>query len=135
MVVFPLQTQPMVCKQGIHGMVAKMFGSFKISPQQRGIAMDRATFALSRVASPKPPAHQELSPISTWVRRRLGNIDHEKRVFQIAGALFDMTRDLHGLGRRSRWALHAAALVHDVGRSVDPDDHPAIGSEMLLEDT
>jgi len=97
--------------------------------------MDRATFALPRVASPKASAHQDFIPISTWARRRLGNIDHEKRVFHIAGALFDMTRDLHGLGRRSRWALHAASLVHDVGRSIDPDHHPAIGSEMLLEDT
>jgi len=97
--------------------------------------MDRATFALPRVLSDKSPGHQEFSPISAWARRRLGNIDHEKRVFQIAGALFDMTGDLHELGRRARWSLSAAALMHDVGRSVDPEDHPAIGSEMILEDT
>ena len=86
-------------------MVVKAFGSLKTLPPQRGTAMDRATFALPRVTSPKASPHQDFIPTSIWARRRLGNIDHEKRVFQIAGALFDMTRDLHGLGRRSRWAL------------------------------
>ena len=67
------------CVQRRYGMVARSMGVVKSYPQQRGKAMDRATFALPRVLSDKSPGHQEFSPISTWARRRLGNIDHEKR--------------------------------------------------------
>lgn len=97
--------------------------------------MDRATLARPRSASEKPssaphPHHR----LESWARRRLGNVDHERRVFQIAGTLFDLTRDLHGLGRRSHWALGAAAWLHDVGRSVDPKTHEVVGAEMILSD-
>lgn len=77
------------------------------------------------------PSHHGLE---SWVRRRLRNIDHEKRVLQIATAFHDMTGDLHGLSRRGSWALQAAALVHDVGRSVDPAMHEHIGAELVLND-
>ena len=96
--------------------------------------MDRVTLARPvRIA-----AHSEYQPfqhIESWVRRRMGNVDHERRVMQIAGAFFDLTRDLHDLGRRSRWALSAGALVHDVGRSVEPEIHEQIGAEMILTDS
>lgn len=97
--------------------------------------MDRAAL------SPRPIVRAELSPradslhvLSLWTRRKLGSIDHERRVLQIAGALFDLTRDLHALGHRERWLLSAAALVHDVGRAVDPAEHARIGAEMILSD-
>jgi exopolyphosphatase/pppGpp-phosphohydrolase len=97
--------------------------------------MDRTTFARpisssKRIASADASHHH----IGAWVRRRLGNIEHEQRVLQIAGSFFDLTRDLHGLGRKERWALSAAALIHDVGRSVDPETHEQIGAEMILTD-
>ena len=115
-------------------MVAKASRSLT-SLSQRGTAMDRATFARPLIDSDRFAAtnrpHQDLQ---SWVRRRVENIDHEQRVLQIAEALYDLTADLHGLGRRAKWALSAAALVHDVGRSVDPDDHPQIGADMLLSD-
>jgi exopolyphosphatase/pppGpp-phosphohydrolase len=117
-------------------MVAK---AFRISStgqsQSRGPAMDRATFVRPQAVSEKlaADAHQH-HPFELWARRRLGNVDHERRVAQISGALFDLTRDLHGLGRRAHWALGAAAWLHDVGRSVDPKTHEQVGAGMILSD-
>jgi exopolyphosphatase/pppGpp-phosphohydrolase len=95
--------------------------------------MDRATLDLPQVRSnisvALDPRHLALA---TWVRRRVGTIDHERRVLQIAEALFDLTHDLHGLGRRARWTLVAGSLAHDVGRCIDPEDHPRVGAEMIL---
>jgi exopolyphosphatase/pppGpp-phosphohydrolase len=96
--------------------------------------MDRATFARteSETASVlSDPSHRHLE---SWLVRRAGSGDHERRVAQIAGALFDITQDLHDLSHRARWTLIAAALVHDVGKSVDPDDHARIGANILLTD-
>lgn len=97
--------------------------------------MERATL------SPRPIVRAELSPranslgvLSLWARRKLGSINHERRVVQIAGALFGLTRDLHDLKQGERWLLSAAALLHDVGRAVDPAEHERIGAEMILSD-
>ena len=72
--------------------------------------------------------------IEPWARNQLGTTDHECRVRQIASALFELTGDLHRLGRRARWALEAGALVHDVGRSVDRKSHPQEGAKLVLDD-
>lgn len=96
--------------------------------------MDRVTLAGPVRPSPNS-SDQPYQHLAAWVRRRMGSIAHERRVMQIAGAFFDLTRDLHDLGRRSQWALYAAALVHDVGRSVDPEKHEQIGAEMILTDS
>jgi exopolyphosphatase/pppGpp-phosphohydrolase len=102
---------------------------------ERGTAMERAAFARSSVsrepsASPDP-IHQQLD---RWVHKQLGVTAHERRVAQIAGAMFDLTRDLHELDARAKWMLTAGALVHDVGRGTDPEDHARIGAETLLND-
>ena len=65
--------------------------------------------------------------------RHLGSIEHERRVTEIASKLFDLTWPLHGLGRRERQLLRMAAIVHDVGRSIDDDTHPEQGARMLEE--
>jgi exopolyphosphatase/guanosine-5'-triphosphate,3'-diphosphate pyrophosphatase len=62
----------------------------------------------------------------------LGAADHERQVAVVASCLFDITRPLHGLSTADRRLLRLGALVHDVGRAVDKDDHPAIGADMLL---
>ena len=97
--------------------------------------MDRATFARPAFDSDRISiGAPHYSTLLSWVRRRIGPIDHERRVLQIAGAFFDLTHDLHKLDRRAHWALSAAALVHDVGRCVDPKDHARIGAEMVLSE-
>lgn len=70
-----------------------------------------------------------------WAQRRLGRIGHERRVTAIASILFDLTQDLHELSPAHRRLLRLGAIVHDVGRSVEDRRHPAIGAEILQEDS
>jgi exopolyphosphatase/pppGpp-phosphohydrolase len=76
----------------------------------------------------------DLRAVAHWVASRVETIAHEQRVVRISSALFDLTGDLHGLGGGARNLLRGAALVHDVGRSVDPAEHPAVGARMILRD-
>ncbi len=68
-----------------------------------------------------------------WVERRLGSVEHEDRVLQIAERLVDLTWSMHELTASNRRMLAMAAIVHDVGRSVDDDTHPQQGARMLLD--
>ena len=61
-------------------------------------------------------------------------IEHERRVADIAAALFDVTRPLHALDADAKSLLRLVSFVHDVGRSIDDDDHPRVGAKMLLRD-
>lgn len=69
-----------------------------------------------------------------WARQRVGRIGHERRVMSLALGLFDLTRDFHKLQNRHRNLLLLGALLHDVGRSVDHKNHPAIGAAIILKD-
>ena len=70
-----------------------------------------------------------------WVQRRLGKIGHERRVTAIATTLFDLLDDLHDLSSAHRRLLRLGCVVHDVGRQVEERRHPAIGAEMIKNDT
>lgn len=72
--------------------------------------------------------------IERWVQRRLGRIDHERRVVGIAETLFQLTRDLHELGFAELRLLRLGSLVHDVGRRISDKRHPEIGANMLATD-
>ena len=69
-----------------------------------------------------------------WAQRRLGKIDHERRVCDIACTLFDLTHPFHRLDAHEKRLLELASIVHDVGRKVDEKDHPLIGSKMIAAD-
>jgi exopolyphosphatase/guanosine-5'-triphosphate,3'-diphosphate pyrophosphatase len=58
--------------------------------------------------------------------------DHAEAVLTLARALFDQTAQLHGLGKRARVLLEAAALLHDVGVTVNNDGHHK-HSQYLIE--
>lgn len=97
--------------------------------------MDRQTIARpGSDLSAFTPSESLHITLEAWTKRRLGATDHERRVAQIAAALFDITRDLHDLSRRSRSILIAAALVHDVGRCEGADDHATVGAQMVFAD-
>jgi exopolyphosphatase/guanosine-5'-triphosphate,3'-diphosphate pyrophosphatase len=70
-----------------------------------------------------------------WAQRRLGRIDHERRVTAIATKLFQLTQPLHKLSATHRRLLRLGAWLHDVGRQVDARRHPTIGAQMILDDT
>lgn len=77
----------------------------------------------------------QLASVERWVRRRLGRVDHERRVAEVSATVFDLTAPLHGLDRAAdARLLRLASLVHDVGRSIDDAEHPALGAAMLLKD-
>lgn len=69
-----------------------------------------------------------------WVHRRLGKIDHERRVCAIAEMLFDLMQPFHKLDLPEKRLLLLGCTVHDVGRKVDRRLHPTIGAQMLLAD-
>ena len=70
-----------------------------------------------------------------WAQRRLGKIDHERRVCEIACTLFDLTHTFHRLDTHDKRLLELASIAHDIGRKVDAKHHPLVGSKMILADT
>ncbi|HLL88579.1 MAG TPA: HD domain-containing protein [Tepidisphaeraceae bacterium] len=72
--------------------------------------------------------------LERWTARRLGTIAHERRVTAIAATLFDLTAHLHRLSPADRKLLLLGCVCHDVGRSVDEDEHPREGARMILQD-
>lgn len=75
-----------------------------------------------------------LHAVRRWVCRHLGSVEHERRVAAIGAAIFDLTSPMHDLESSHRRLLRIAALVHDVGRSVDDATHPAEGARLILAD-
>jgi exopolyphosphatase/guanosine-5'-triphosphate,3'-diphosphate pyrophosphatase len=76
----------------------------------------------------------DLQVLADWAKSRLGSLGHERRVLRIAAHLFDLTAGLHDLTPWHRRLLKAAALVHDVGRSIDKEQHPRHGARLLLRE-
>lgn len=72
--------------------------------------------------------------VEAWVARQLGSVDHERRVAEIAGRMFHLTRGLHGLAPADLRLLQLAAAVHDVGRAVCDETHPEDGARMVLSE-
>jgi exopolyphosphatase/guanosine-5'-triphosphate,3'-diphosphate pyrophosphatase len=49
--------------------------------------------------------------------------DHSRQVTRLALALFDQTKDLHGLSDREREWLEYASLLHDIGNHISYERH------------
>ncbi len=60
---------------------------------------------------------------------------HSDHVATLALELFGALKKWHGLGKRERELLHAAALLHDIGWSQTPDGrgHHKISARMIAE--
>ena len=73
--------------------------------------------------------------LSTWASFRDPNFDHSKRVTALALELFDgfAAHDVHATFRdgEARQILHAAALLHDVGRSKKDSGHHKRSFRMI----
>ena len=69
-----------------------------------------------------------------WAQRRLGTLEHERRVGEIAATLFRLTSPRHDLDGAHRRLLALAATVHDVGRCDGEDGHEIVGAKMILRD-
>jgi exopolyphosphatase/pppGpp-phosphohydrolase len=86
------------------------------------------------VTPARTPASLKHQAVERWVARRLGSIEHEQRVAQIASTLFNLTWPLHQMPAAELKLLRLAAAVHDVGRAIDDENHPVEGANMLLDD-
>lgn len=53
-----------------------------------------------------------------------GDINHCRQVANLALSMFDGWLELHNLDERSRKLLHVAALLHDIGITINYYDHP-----------
>ena len=76
-------------------------------------------------------AFDKRAQVHSWVRGHIGDTTHEERVEKLALTLFALTRPLHHLGMAERNLLGLAALVHDVGRALEDEDHEMHGAAML----
>jgi len=56
---------------------------------------------------------------------------HARHVARLALALFDQTTALHRLGPEDRELLEHAALLHDVGEHIAPEDHDRHGAYLV----
>ena len=80
------------------------------------------------------PAFDKHRVLHRWAYRRLGDLEHERRVGDIAETLFALTASRHELPTTYRRLLAMAAMVHDVGRSNGEDGHEITGAKMILRD-
>ncbi len=78
--------------------------------------------------------HREIARVDKYpdVRRRsvveLGercswDPEHARQVARLALAIFDQTRDLHGLGEREKEWLEYASFLHDIGHHISFEKH------------
>src|SRR5579862_4057256 len=81
------------------------------------------------------PVCLKFHALSRWAGRHLGRVEHERRVASIASTLFELTGALHTLDSDDLRLLRMAAIVHDVGRSVDDETHPEEGAALIREAT
>jgi exopolyphosphatase/guanosine-5'-triphosphate,3'-diphosphate pyrophosphatase len=63
--------------------------------------------------------------------RRFGGGIHEVKVGALALRLFDQLVDVHGFEPKEREVLFGAAVLHDVGRSVNPSAHHKHGAYIV----
>src|SRR5262245_47456112 len=78
------------------------------------------------------PVSPKQQSAERWAQRRLGRLDHERRVAAIASTLFDLTHARHRLGTPEKRLLFLGAALHDVGKKVNVKRHPTIGARMIL---
>ena len=72
-----------------------------------------------------------LPVVRNWVLSKLGRIQHERRVSQVALELVAVTAPLHAITPSQRRVLRLGAFVHDVGRAKASKLHEHIGASML----
>lgn len=77
------------------------------------------------------PSHPGIEEVRQWMESIDPEPEHEQQVTRIALILFDGLAPLHGLGRREREFLEAAALVHDIGMSLSAKKHHKLSYELV----
>ncbi len=68
-----------------------------------------------------------------FAERHDPDMDHALQVCRNTLEIYDQTKPLHGLGRRERVLLEAAALMHDVGYETRPESHQKGSRNMIVK--
>lgn len=58
--------------------------------------------------------------------------EHALCVSRLALRLFDQLRPLHGMGNTERRWIHAAALLHDIGKKQNPRGHHKAARDIII---
>lgn len=58
--------------------------------------------------------------------------EHALCVSRLALRLFDQLQPLHGMGNTERRWIHAAALLHDIGKKQNPQDHHKTARDIII---
>ncbi|MBU1878707.1 MAG: CHAD domain-containing protein, partial [Chloroflexi bacterium] len=82
--------------------------------------------------APEPPAAPHLLTIAELCQQYQVDMDHARRVAELAGQLFDLTDDVHDLAPEQRNLVYTAGLLHNVGLATDPIAHHKAGRDILL---
>jgi exopolyphosphatase / guanosine-5'-triphosphate,3'-diphosphate pyrophosphatase len=77
------------------------------------------------------PVTRRRRAIETLAKRYQSGGMHERQVASLALLLFDRLSGLHGLASSDRELLYAAAIVHDIGRYVNPSAHHKHGAYLV----
>lgn len=79
--------------------------------------------ALGRPQADAPPEEARRRQVLRFARRVESVFGHNEHTARLAVRLFDLTVSMHGLGAREREWLEFAALLHDVGYSINYQRH------------
>lgn len=72
-----------------------------------------------------------LSSARRFALRLSFDAHHCEKVRELAVALFDQLRAIHGMGNEPRCLLQVGALLHDIGHSIRRESHPKIGEYLV----
>jgi exopolyphosphatase/guanosine-5'-triphosphate,3'-diphosphate pyrophosphatase len=90
---------------------------------KEGVLYDLANRLASHRDHEDRQARDVLAGALTIGRKYLFDEAHSRHVAELALAIFDQTRSLHGLGSSDRHLLQAAAILHDIGQFVSYTSH------------
>jgi exopolyphosphatase/guanosine-5'-triphosphate,3'-diphosphate pyrophosphatase len=100
---------------------------------REGIVLDlvRAHFSGEPVQADDEQS-EALRTAARWFGRRLEcDVRHSEYVRRLGLALFDQLRPLHRMGPELRLVLEVGAILHDVGRFIDPQGHHKHGEYLV----
>lgn len=90
------------------------------------------------MTTPVPPDYDRpASPVTVQqlCARFAVDMDHARHVAAMCLALFDSLPEVHGLPPSRRNLLEAAALLHNLGMTINPDKHHTVGRDLILFET
>jgi exopolyphosphatase / guanosine-5'-triphosphate,3'-diphosphate pyrophosphatase len=98
-------------------------GVDRISVCDRALREGLVLEALGRPLADAPPEDSRRRQVMQFARRVESVFRHSEQTARLAVRLFDLLVSLHGLGGREREWLEYAALLHDVGYSIQYRNH------------